>query len=107
MFNSKARREAIDRLQTALKRHEAVREQVEGASVELHQLRMKAAIDVIQDVEEYVNSLANSPEEFDASVAEFRIEANRFQETVDRVETQAARSGRIGSATDAAALSSP
>ena len=102
IFNSKARREAIERLQAVLERHEAVRKQMEGASVELYHLRMKTAVDVIEDVEEHVNLLANSPKEFDTSVAEFRIEANRFQETVDRLENQAARSGRIGGATGVA-----
>ena len=102
MFNSKVRRDAIERVQAALKRHEGVRDQVDGPSVELHRLRMKAAIDVIQDVEEYLNLLANSPKEFDSSVAEFRIEANRFKETVVRIETQTAKSGRIGTATGVA-----
>ena len=51
-----------------------------------------------------MNLLANSPKEFDTSVAEFRIEANRFQGTVSLLETQAARATRLGAGTGAAGV---
>ena len=104
MFNSKARREAIEKLRRAVARHEAARNQVEQASVTLHGLRLDAATEDILDVESYVNLLANSPKEFDTSVAEFRVEANRFQGTVSRLETQAARTTRLGAGTGAAGV---
>ena len=87
------------------RRHESARNQVEQASVTLHGLRLNAATEVILDVESYVNLLANSPKEFDTSVAEFRVEANRFQGTVSRLETQAARTTRLGAGTGAAGVS--
>ena len=104
LFNSKARREAIEKLKSAVARHEAARNQVEQASVTLHGLRLNAATEVILDVESYVNLLANSPKEFDTSVAEFRVEVNRFQGTVSRLETQAARTTRLGAGTGAAGV---
>ena len=106
MFNSRARREAIKKLRQATERHEVTRKQVENASVDLFELRLNAASEVIQRVESYVNAgtLANSPKEFHTTVAEFRIEADRFQGTVKRLETQASRSSRIGSATGTAGL---
>ena len=58
MFNSKARRKAIDKLKRSVTRHEAVRKQVEKASVELFELRRTAATEMIQLVESYVNTLA-------------------------------------------------
>ena len=42
------------------------------------------------------------PKEFDKTVAQFRIEVNRFAETVRHIEADAARSTRIGSSTGAA-----
>ena len=96
LFNSKARREAIEKLRRAVARHEAARREVKQASVTLHGLRLDAASEVILDVESYVNLLAKSPKEFDTSVAEFRVEANRFQGTVKRLQTQAARTTRSG-----------
>ena len=104
MFNSKARREAIDKLKRSVARHEAIRKQVESASVDLHKLRQNAATKVIIQVESYVNMLANSPKEFKTSVAEFRVEADKFQGTVKRLESASARSTRIGSATGAAGV---
>ncbi|MCY4528821.1 MAG: hypothetical protein OXD46_07340 [Chloroflexi bacterium] len=98
MLNARVRREAIARLRRSVNRHEAARKQVEDASVELHRQRLDAATDVIDEVEQYVNTLANSPKNFDASVGEFRVESDRFQGTVKRFETDAARSTRIGSA---------
>ncbi len=102
MFNSSAKREAIDKLKAWVKRHERIRKEVERASVRLFAQRRRAADDVIEPVERYVNLLANSPKEFDRTVARFRIEVNRFSGTVRRIETEAARATRIGSATGAA-----
>ena len=104
MFNSKARWEAIEKLSRAVERHEAIRKQAVSASVNLHKLRQTAATEVIHLVELYVNRLANSPKEFDKSVAEFRIEADRFQGMVKRLETEAARATKVGSATGAAGV---
>ena len=104
MFNSKARREAVKKLNRSVKKHEAIRKQIESASVDLHKLRQNAATRVIHQVETYVNTLANSPKEFDTSVAEFRVEANRFQGAVKRIESEATRFTRVGSATGAAGV---
>ena len=102
MFNSSARREAIEKLNEAVGRHETVRKDVEHVSVQLFDQRQRAVSDVIGPVEKYVNLLANSPKEFDKSVAEFRIEVDRFTGTVQHLETEAARSTKIGSATGTA-----
>ena len=102
MFNSSARREAIESLERSVKNHETVRKQVEQASTGLLKQRQRAAAEVIKPVEEYVNRLANSPKEFDKTVAQFRIELNRFAETVRHIEADAQRSTRIGSSTGTA-----
>ena len=104
MFNSKARRAAIEKLRRAVAKHSTIRNQVEQSSVSLHELRLDAATEIILDVESYVNLLANSPKEFDTSVAEFRVEANRFQATVNRLETQAAGTTRFGTGTGVAGV---
>ena len=105
MFNSKARKEAIEKLKRAASRHDSSCKEVERASVRLHELRTDAATELILQVESYVNLLANSPKEFDTSVAEFRVEANRFKGTVSRIETQAARATRFGTGAGAAGVS--
>ena len=102
MLNSSVRREAIETLKKAINRHESIRKNVEHASVQLFKQRQRATGEVIERVEEYINLLANSPKEFDKSYAEYRIEAGRFDSTVQRLETEAARSTRIGSTTGTA-----
>ena len=102
MFNSSARRKAIEELNNFVEEHEIVRRQVERASMRLFHQRQRAAFEVTQAVEDYLNLIASSPEELDKSVAEFRIEADRFSVTVRHFETEAARSSKIGSAAGAA-----
>ena len=71
-------------------------DEVERASVRLFEQRQRAVAEVIEPVEEYVNRLAHSPKEFDKSVREFRIEVDRFSETIQRIETEAYRSETVG-----------
>ena len=102
MFNSSARRKAIEELNNSVEEHEIVRKLVERASVHLFQQRQRAANEVIQAVEDYLNLIASSPEDLDDSVGDLRIEADRFSGTVRHFETEAARSSKIGSAAGAA-----
>ncbi len=83
MFNSSAKREAIEKLKAAVERHETVRKDVERASVRLFEQRMYAA-NVIELVEDYLSRLNNSPREFYRAGVEFRIEVNRFKDKVGR-----------------------
>ncbi len=106
MFDSSAKREAIEELEAAVERHETVREDVGRASVRLFERRMYAADVVMEPVEDYLNRLANSPKEFDRTVAEFRIEVDRFADTARRIETEAARSDNETDEAEEGAISS-
>ena len=79
-------------------------EQVRQASARLHDLRHDVATRIILDVESYVNLLANSPKEFDTSIADLRIESNRFQDVVRQIEIRAARTAPIAGGTGAAGV---
>lgn len=103
MFNSSARKEAIRKLEEAIKRHESVRNGVLQASERLFAQRRRG-VGFIGSVEEYVNRLANSPKEFEKTIAETRVEADRFAGTVKRFEVEAARGAKIGSAGGAAGV---
>ena len=87
MLNSAMRREAIEALKKSVAQHEVVREQTTHASERLFEQRRRAAHEVIERVETYVNSLANSPKEFDKTVADYRIAADHFDHHVERLET--------------------
>lgn len=92
-------REARDNLKRTLERHERVRNVVQRASVALFEQRQRAASEVVQVVETYVNQLANTPKEFEKSVARYRVEVDRFDHTVREIEIEAARVAKVGTAT--------
>ena len=75
---------------------------MQKASIELFEQRQRAASEVIDAVEVYVNRLAHSPKEFRKTVAEYRVEVSRFDHTVRAIEIEAARTQKIGSAAGAA-----
>ena len=102
MFNSSVRREAIEALRKTVAKHESVRKRTTSASEHLFEQRRRAAREVIEQVETYVNLLANSPKEFDKTVAEYRIAAGRFDRHVKRLEVEAAQTTKVGSATGTA-----
>ena len=97
MFNVATRCAAVEKLRGSLEEHETLRKQVEQSSVRLLEHRWRVVSEVIEPVEEYVNGLANTPKEFDKTVRAFRIEIDRFDGTVQRIQTEAAKSRKIGS----------
>ncbi|MCY4212491.1 MAG: hypothetical protein OXF68_02575 [Gammaproteobacteria bacterium] len=99
MFNSSARRAAIEALKKAVAKHEAVRDKTTHASQRLFEQRRRAADEVIAKAETYVNRLANSPKEFDKTVAEYRFAADRFDRHVKGLEAEAAKTAKAGSTT--------
>ncbi|MBA2661588.1 MAG: hypothetical protein H0U74_04795 [Bradymonadaceae bacterium] len=102
MLNSKTRNEAVNKLEKSIGKHESLRKEVGNSSVELFSERKRAAGEVIESVEAFVNRLANSPKEFKKSVAEYRVEVSRFDHTVHKIEAEATRIRKIGSATGGA-----
>ena len=102
MLNSSARREAVQALETSVAEHEELRQSIIRASTELFEQRRRAAEEVIARVEDYVNLLAHSPKTFDKSVEGYRVEVGRFDDRVQCLEVEAARSTKVGSATGTA-----
>ena len=101
-LNRKLLREAREELKKTLEIHESLRIEVQRDSVTLFEQRKRAACEVVETVESYVNRLANTPKEFEKSVARYRVETGRFAETVRNIEIEAARVAKIGTATGVA-----
>ena len=102
MVNATARREAVRALAAAVAKHKVLRQSATAASMALFDLRRRTAEEVVVRVEDYVNRLAHSPKEFDKSVETYRVEVGRFIDRVQRLEVEAARSAKVGSATGTA-----
>lgn len=101
MFNSFSCNQAIRKLENAVELHEQVGHEVVQASERLFAQRRRS-VDIIESVEEYVNLIANSPKKFDKTIAEFRVEVNRFDGAIERFQADAARVATVGGATGAA-----
>ena len=101
MLNFSARREAIEGLEEAVSRHDAMRIRVTTASECLFERRERAARVVVGLVEAYVSALAESPKDFEKTVAEFRAEADGFTEHVEQVKAAAAQASKVAGATGA------
>ncbi len=102
MLNSSVRREALERLKKSVEEHAEAREDATEASATLFSQRQRAASEVVDRVENYVNTLANSPKEFDKTVEQYRVESGRFESEVEQLEVEAAQSTTVGSATGTA-----
>ena len=86
------------RLSVTAERHEHLREQVQRDTEALFQQR-QGSVKVIEIVETYVNQLANSPTEFEKTVAECSLQADRFRGDVQKHEPEAARVAKVRAAT--------
>ncbi|MCQ1060456.1 hypothetical protein LRP52_28930 [Photobacterium sp. ZSDE20] len=92
MFNGDLKKEALADLQRASDKNEAATEEVMGASTKLYDLRSICCVDLISKVENYINTLANSPKELDKSFSEYQTETTSFNESVSKLELEAQKS---------------
>ncbi|MEB3883171.1 hypothetical protein [Lyngbya sp. CCY1209] len=104
MLHFTRKRKAIEALQEAVKEHEVIREQVKQASIDLFKKRQRVASEVIESVELYVNTLSNSPKEFDKAVSEFRYQVNCFLKTVQEVKQKSSASTQVATGSGAAGV---
>lgn len=89
MFNSVAKKEALERLQKAVAEYEAKGELVSNEAEALFQLRQETSASVIAACEEYLSHLVNAPIELQKSVGELKVQFNSFKSTVDDLNRQA------------------
>ena len=78
MFNSKLRKQAIDNYNKAVERYEKTATDLETNTNKLFELRQKA-VQVVKNVEEHINQLANTPKEFEIDLKKVDIEINNFE----------------------------
>jgi len=69
MFNHSLKKEALVKLEAAEQKYQAIAADVTKKAAELYEKRQGTTQQVIQVCEEYINTLVNSPKEFDKSVS--------------------------------------
>lgn len=90
MLNGDLKKEALANLQSAQERYSTLTTNVQKGSEKLFELRKKSSQEVIGSVEKYINTLANSPKEFDRSFETYKAEFKTFSDMVKRLEIEAA-----------------
>lgn len=95
MLNNGAKKRALMGLESAISQYETCFSQVASKSESLYGLRCETADQVISLCEEYINTLANSPKEFNKSVAAFKAEYQRFTQLAKEIEIEARRHEQV------------
>lgn len=86
MFYSNAKKEAIAKAKALESRLNEMGEQANDLAMRLYSVRKSAAL-AIERVEDYVNTLANTPKEFKRDVAQVKIDIQEFNDAV-RIEEE-------------------
>lgn len=78
MLNRSLKRDALKKHKQVVVQYNLQAERVQEGARGLHMLREVSARDTISACEAYVNTLANTPKEFEKSISEFKIEYGLF-----------------------------
>ncbi|MFJ7971735.1 hypothetical protein [Psychrobacillus sp. NPDC096389] len=78
MLNSTLKKEAIEKLEQAINEYDVSSKTLQNQAINLHNVR-SYGVDVIKKVEVYVNTLANTPKEFDKSFEQVQINLASFK----------------------------
>lgn len=95
MLNHNTKKRAIRQLKVEQKAYEEQAQKVTQQAQELYDLRISVAEEVIQACENYINTLANSPKEFDKSVAEYKIEYQQFTDLSRQIEVEVRKQATV------------
>ena len=100
MFYSKAKKEALQVHERAVERYNKTYAQMQGEGESLYRARQKS-LDLVQEIEELINSIANSPKEFAAKLEKVHAERMKFRETEEfakQAHADAVKSGASAAA---------
>lgn len=78
MMNRSLKKNALQKYEHVVEQYNTHAQIVQEEAGRLHDLRQRSAQDTIAGCEAYVNTLANTPKEFEKSVSEFKVEYGKF-----------------------------
>jgi hypothetical protein len=88
MFNGDLKKAALNRLEKSNEKYQKTADLVGKKASNLHSLRISTSKKVISKAEEYINTLASAPKEFEKSVADLSISFERFERICREVMDQ-------------------
>lgn len=89
MFNSDLKERAIRLVKKAAREYELEFENIKDKSTDLFDVRTMSREEVIIPVENFINTLANSPKEFKKSIGNLEIEYDKFENEIRDLEREA------------------
>lgn len=78
MLNSSLKKDAVEKLKKAIEDYEKVVQKARKSAIFLHKTRT-AAVETIESIEGYINSLANTPKEFEKTFEKVNFNINSFK----------------------------
>ena len=78
MFNANLRKNAINNYNVAVERYEKVANNLSVNTNELYKEREKA-LELVKQIEERINQLANTPKEFKVTIQKIEVELENFK----------------------------
>jgi len=88
MLNGDLKKEAISNLELAIDTNTKLVKIIQDKAANLFVLRQRSSEQIIGEVQNYINRLANTPREFDKSFSEYRVVLNVFTEMLDDVKVK-------------------
>lgn len=85
MFNSKLRNESVEQYNQAVERYEAIAKKFENSNQKLYNIR-KNTIYLINEVQQHINSLANTPKEFKVRLNKIESETLKYENKMNDIE---------------------
>ncbi|WP_051590923.1 hypothetical protein [Bacillus sp. UNC438CL73TsuS30] len=82
MLNSTTKKEALKRLERLSKQYASLGKKVQESSIRLLEARQHSS-ELIKEIEQYINTLVNTPKEFEATFSEIKIYLDKFQSILD------------------------
>lgn len=82
MLNTSTKKEALQKLEKVSKQYASIGEKVQGSAIRLLEAR-ESSSQLIKNVENYINTLVNTPKEFEATFAEIKIYLDKFQDILN------------------------
>jgi hypothetical protein len=77
MFNSKTKKYAVKNLEKSIDEYKLTGELMQNEMIQLHAIRV-ASVDVMENIEIYINLLANTPKSFDKALQEIHLSLKNF-----------------------------
>lgn len=87
MFNSNLKKEAIKTLQNAGEEYKKQFEDTVRKMEELQEIRERS-VEILNDLSHYISDLANSPIEYDTTIAQTTARCNRFNERIEELKDE-------------------